>query len=34
MIAPPEGDPEDPTRKAEFCEGTFEYPQGIGLSVI
>jgi hypothetical protein len=34
VIAIPEGDPEDPTRKAEFYDGTFEYLRGIGLPVI
>jgi hypothetical protein len=26
--------PEDPTRKAEFYDGTFEYLKGLGLPVI
>ncbi len=34
VIAVPHGDPEDPTRKAEFYDGTFEYLKGLGLPVI
>ena len=34
VIAIPDGDPQDPTRKAEFYDGTFEYLRGIGLPVI
>lgn len=34
VIAVPHGDPEDPTRKAEFYDGTFEYLKGLGLPVL
>jgi hypothetical protein len=34
VIAVPHGDPEDPTRKSEFYDGTFEYLKGLGLPVI
>jgi hypothetical protein len=34
VIVVPEGDPGDPTRKAEFYDSTFAYLQGIGLRVL
>jgi hypothetical protein len=34
VVVVPEGDPGDPTRKAEFCDSTFEYLRGIGLQVL
>ena len=34
VIVVPEGDPEDPTRNAEFYDPTFEYLKGIGFDAI
>jgi hypothetical protein len=34
VIVVPEGDPSDPTRKAEFYDSTFEYLRAIGLRVL
>jgi hypothetical protein len=34
VIAVPHGDPSDPTRKAEFYDGTFEYLKRLGLPEI
>jgi hypothetical protein len=34
VIVVPEGDPGDPTRKAEFYDSTFQYLRGIGLRVV
>jgi hypothetical protein len=34
VIAIPEGDPEDDTRRAEFYDSTFEYLKGLGLQLI
>jgi hypothetical protein len=34
IIVVPRGDPEDPTRKAEYYDPTFEYLCEIGLPVI
>jgi len=34
VIAIPEGDPEDDTRRAEFYDSTFDYLKGLGLQLI
>ena len=34
VIVVPEGDPDDPTRKAEFYDSTFEYLKATGLAVL
>lgn len=34
VIVVPEGEPEDPTRRAGFYDGTFEYLRGVGMAVI
>lgn len=34
VIVVPEGDPADPTRKAEYYDSTFNYLRGIGLQVL
>jgi ubiquinone/menaquinone biosynthesis C-methylase UbiE len=34
VIVVPNGDPEDPTRKAEYYDPVFEYLRGIGFQVI
>jgi hypothetical protein len=34
VIVVPEGDPADPTRKAEYYDSTFNYLRGIGLKIL
>jgi len=34
VIVVPPGDPDDPTRKPEFYNSTFEYLQNIGFETI
>lgn len=34
VIVVPEGNPEDPTRKAEYYDATYNYLRGIGIELL